>query len=363
MHARWSHGPAPVLLAALLLSGCSGKEKSPEPPAGLTISDAAHGGRAGFYFLPGLAPTTALPTPLRAELTVAALLTSVGGDVLDWTSLALDGHARNYHGVLDLPATGRAAGTRYRVRVLSDTEDLGHVDVEVVGTGAAVTSAAGEVVPLAAGKLPVKVHIQGDPTDTLSPVIDVTFPTACAESNWTRIASTSDGFSFTVSDANLLDVRCALSDVTAGIGPTTVACVSPFSSPSLVDDHLYSLQITAFDGIHEVPATVTWRADAHGPVVDFVSPAQGGTLTLSGAGPFEGVLTITDVPTAGMLNEIYLAGSKQGFVTTPVAAGTWDVRYTIPSNLTSGVNEVVVTSADCVGHVSTRRALFTVVRN
>jgi hypothetical protein len=150
------------------------KHQSLNPLASIAISDGAHGGTGGFYFLPpmvenpaygstfdaALQPvveicrTTACESPLHAsfsttEGTGSELVRLVEGD---------EHYIVNWHS----GATGASAGQTYRVRVRVSDVVLGHADVVVVSSGReAVTVRSDGTIALIAGQtLPVKVRIE-----------------------------------------------------------------------------------------------------------------------------------------------------------------------------------------------------------
>jgi hypothetical protein len=166
-----------ILALALVISG--GCRDAPfAPPRDLaspSIHDAAHGGPPGFYFLPPLAKqpvyggtfdANAQPVvricrrdgaacgPLVAEFTMQS---DAGSEIV--RLVAEDEHyVVNWHtDRFDLDP-----GSTYRVQVLEAGNPLGHVDVQVVGSGRELRSVdTGVAIPLLNGRtLPIKMRIE-----------------------------------------------------------------------------------------------------------------------------------------------------------------------------------------------------------
>lgn len=355
---------AVLLVNTLVLSACGGGGN--EQPPVLVISDAAHGGRAGFYFLPPLVSAPTLPTPFGAGFTLTAEFETPGAQVLATTALAVDKGGRNYHGEIDLSGLGLDPAIIYRVRVLDGTDLLGFFDVQVAGTDSVKIGDA--VVTLTNRILPIKVWVQGNTADATVPSITFNnIPGACSDINGISLVDGLDGLRFTVTDENLLDVTCVLTDQTAGTSYTQYTCSSPFQAGNLIDNHEYIMTIQAFDGTNTATGTRAFRSDAGGPLVDFTSPASGGTITLTGLGPFTGTLTIWDIAYSYPFTPKISFDGTQVTVTAMPPSGApgspKHYQYVIPSSVTAGTHQVKVESTDCIGYTSSPTAQFTVVRN
>ena len=112
------------------LCTCGSPERSTDTTDQALIQDAAHGGRAGFYFLPPLVPATPLPPVFDPSLTLVARLDGPSGLVATFP-LAVKPARRLYEGVLDTRGLGLDPAKVYRVRVLSGPLELGFADVRV----------------------------------------------------------------------------------------------------------------------------------------------------------------------------------------------------------------------------------------
>ena len=169
------------MLALTLVLAASCSDRTPIMPdvsaPTASIWDAAHeGGNAHFHFLPPLAAapvaTAAFDGSLLLHLTVqvCSLLggacvapplavftarTGTGGEVL-----RISPEDELY--IVNWRTDGLESGARYRIRVLAAGTELGHADVDVVGTGAGLKNVdTDEYVGLVAGRtLPIKFRIE-----------------------------------------------------------------------------------------------------------------------------------------------------------------------------------------------------------
>jgi hypothetical protein len=141
-----------------LLVACGGNREEVSTFAHAVIGDAAHGGRAGFYFLPPLAPPTALPPTFDGSLTLTARLAAPGGAEI--TSVPLAVHDDHYQSHLDTEGLVLDPTVGYRLSVTAGALELGYADVQVFQSEQqARSSASSEAFELVDGKkLLVKVY-------------------------------------------------------------------------------------------------------------------------------------------------------------------------------------------------------------
>lgn len=166
----------PLAVAALVLSlGCADQRvpTGPADPPLASISDGAHRGRPGFYFLPPLAPepeTDGVFDPLREPLVSICRLDGAVCDSLlaeytkesgpDSVRVEVDPVAEAYG--VDWPADRFQLedSASYRIRVLLEGRLIGYVDVRRSG-GDLLSTESGEPVPLADGStLPIRFRIE-----------------------------------------------------------------------------------------------------------------------------------------------------------------------------------------------------------
>lgn len=113
----------------LVFTACVADLADVESTRGALIEDAAHGGRAGFYFLPPLVPRTPLPPTFDPTLTLVARLDGPSGPI---ASFPLEVRPNDrYRGRLDTRRLDLSPETAYRVRVSSGELQLGFADVQV----------------------------------------------------------------------------------------------------------------------------------------------------------------------------------------------------------------------------------------
>jgi hypothetical protein len=154
-------------------------------PTSLDLSDAAHGGRNGFYFLPplvsaprytGLSDPNQLPTVAVCELVAPNTATAHCGTVVTAFSRtsgtgselvryddASQQYIVNWQTDQCLASSCTLDPTKtYRVRVLVGAVELGHADVVLVNNASQMKNAqTGDVVTLVNGRtLPVKFRIE-----------------------------------------------------------------------------------------------------------------------------------------------------------------------------------------------------------
>jgi photosystem II stability/assembly factor-like uncharacterized protein len=165
-----------TLIVVLVLAGC--REDLPTAPAspGFEIKDGAHsGGNGGFYFLPPLVTAPgytgkfdAMQTPevricvfahggCGAEMASYTMTAGQGSEVVR-VSAADEHYIVNWHTdqfALDPALT-------YRISVLVAGTELGHADVDVVGSGKELKNVnTGEFIPLLDGRtLPIRFRIE-----------------------------------------------------------------------------------------------------------------------------------------------------------------------------------------------------------
>lgn len=177
-----------VALSALAFAACNDAPSAtgvrvPVPIA--AILDGAHGGNPGFYFLPPLAEQPAsMPA---ADMSVDPVV-----EICAWTGSACAGIAATYTTstgsggeVVRADADGSfivnwdtdqfsiGGATVYRIRVLLNESELGHVDVELVSGGQALRTTDSEApIALLDGRtLPIRFRVTEGavPPPTLSP--------------------------------------------------------------------------------------------------------------------------------------------------------------------------------------------------
>jgi hypothetical protein len=172
--------PLLLLAMALLTAGCQDAATAPSADAhdaapAAVISDGAHDGTAGFYFLPPMVPVPAYggtfdatlaptvtvldcgtdPDCAAPDATPHALFTGATGPVID----PVDEHYKvNWH----TNETGAVAGRYYRVVVAAHGADLGFADVQMVDGGKQLKNVdTDEYVGLTDGRtLPVRFRIE-----------------------------------------------------------------------------------------------------------------------------------------------------------------------------------------------------------
>jgi len=189
------------LAIVLLAAACTDSPVTPRPshvssalPASHQLTDAAHGGRAGFFFLPpmvkqpvfaGSSDASQSPLVLVCEwgtangaaprcLTIVAQFSMAGGTASE--SVRYDATSQQYvvnwkvDQCLTGPCTLDPAKT-YRLRVLVGALELGHADVAVVANGGQAKNAqTSDVITLVNGRtLPVKFRIEKGAVSVVQP--------------------------------------------------------------------------------------------------------------------------------------------------------------------------------------------------
>ena len=164
-----------ALLACLPIDRVGSRE-------GALVLDAAHGGRAGFYFLPPLVAPTPLPPAFDGSLELIARLDGPGGLVATFPLGARPSRGL-YEGSIDTSRLGLDPSVIYRVRVLADELELGHADIRVFTTQREARSeATEEYFELVEGKhLKIEVYVNRCAAVT------------CDAANPCRQAATCDG--------------------------------------------------------------------------------------------------------------------------------------------------------------------------
>ncbi len=167
-----------LILHVLIGPGCGESpsaleaQRAPDPrPA---ISDAAHGGRDGFYFLPPLVPEPEYDgtfDPLRQPVVqicelagdacpVMAEYTLLSGP--DSVTVQVEPLAERYTVDWHTDRFSLTDGATYRIRVLLEGRIMGYVDIIRVGTDLEST-ATGEVIPLVNGTtLPIRFRLEAE---------------------------------------------------------------------------------------------------------------------------------------------------------------------------------------------------------
>ena len=171
---RWLMIPAAMLAAACAEPGAS---PTLTTPAGgrAQLSDGAHGGLAGFYFLP---PVLAQPTTsgtfdanLAPKVTVCVPQgTGCGTTVAEWTMTSgsdaerVEVKSSQSHYVVnwDTRNYSVSVGDTFRIAVTVGTKKLGHADVVLIENGSAAREIdTNEYIPLIDGRtLPIKFRIE-----------------------------------------------------------------------------------------------------------------------------------------------------------------------------------------------------------
>lgn len=152
-----------VVVASLAFVSCDVGGEDPAdrarrvaPPSG-SIVDAAHGGRAGFYWLPPLVPepsTTGIFDPaVEPTLTVCVLDgETCAADVAVFPfgtgrgAVRLDAATESYGVVWSPPPGARANGPYYRARVDVAGQELGYLDLQIVRTGRQLRDVPDDIV-------------------------------------------------------------------------------------------------------------------------------------------------------------------------------------------------------------------------
>jgi surface protein len=175
MNRRISLAAAAALLG--LAAGCADREGPTAPAFPVdalhSLSDGAHGGTDGFFFLPpmvrspahggafdaGLSPVVEVCAPTGCGTLHARFSMSEG---VGSERVRVDPDGEHYIVNWHAGHTGAEAGRMYRVRVRVNEVVLGHADVAVVGTGRDAVSvrADGSVALIANQTLPVKFRIE-----------------------------------------------------------------------------------------------------------------------------------------------------------------------------------------------------------
>lgn len=139
--------------SCLALLACLPSAAPVESTADAVIQDAAHGGRAGFYFLPPLVEATPLPPAFDAGLTLVGRLEQQGSLVASFPFVVRP-LLRRYVGLLDTGDLDLDPERVYRVRVLAGALELGWADVRVFKTRREARSeATGETFELVDGRI------------------------------------------------------------------------------------------------------------------------------------------------------------------------------------------------------------------
>ncbi len=225
--------PGPVvhiLLCALATTACFEQDHTPlGPPDGpvFAISDAANGGRAGFYFRPPTSPATTYPgtfdptlLPILAvricPISVAGVCT--GPDVAVFTAtsspaLTLDLAGELYGAVWMMSPAGD-----YRARVFAGSIMLGFADIRVVTSGRDLRSVpAGWVGAVRNSAVPIRFRVETNMVGTVT----------VAPVNRTTAIGLDEAFTATVLD--LYDNPMSGVTVDWSANPSSLATVSPAS--------------------------------------------------------------------------------------------------------------------------------------
>jgi hypothetical protein len=187
------------LLGVAALAGACADLKNPAAPpaapASSSISDGAHAGTPGFFWLPPMVQNPGASGTFDAELdpTVSICAWSGGActsPVAEYTRAGGTGgeavkvSGSHYHVNWHTRQFSLSASQVYRVRVTAGARELGHADVRVVdnGAGARGIDASQYVVLVNGQTLPIKFRIEAG----IPAAITVTPPTATVEPEGTR---------------------------------------------------------------------------------------------------------------------------------------------------------------------------------
>jgi hypothetical protein len=168
-----------ALGASLAAAGCTDQAAVPTLPiptsAHADLSDAAHGGTAGFYFLPPMLPQTGMTGEfdpnLAPRVTLCVLHAGRCGALVeeytrssgpDTARVQLKASAAHYLVNWDTKRPGYSPGDTVRIAVAVAATQLGFADVVLVQNASAAKSVdTDEFIPLVDGRtLPIKFRIE-----------------------------------------------------------------------------------------------------------------------------------------------------------------------------------------------------------
>jgi hypothetical protein len=239
--ARWLMIPAAALGAA-----CADPGGSPTltAPAGgrAQLSDGAHGGLAGFYFLPPVLsqPTTSgtFDADLSPRVTVCVPQgTGCGATVAEWTMTSgtdaerVEVKASQSHYLVNWDTKGYdvSVGDTMRIAVFVGTKKLGHADVVLIENGSAAREIdTNEYIPLVDGRtLPIKFRIETGVPATLTVTPATASVVAGNTQQYTATVkdlhgNTLTGYTFAWSSSNVAVAKVSSTGLAKGLDSGTV---------------------------------------------------------------------------------------------------------------------------------------------
>ncbi|MGH7563001.1 MAG: S8 family peptidase [Gemmatimonadota bacterium] len=171
--------PSALILQIVIATGCGESPSALEAQRALdpprpAISDAAHGGREGFYFLPPLVPEPEFDGVFDALRQPVVQICELSGDACpvlaeytllsgpDSVTVQIEPLAEHYSVAWHTDRFTLTDGATYRIRVLLEGRIMGYVDIVRVGTDLEST-ATGEVIPLENGTtLPIRFRLEAE---------------------------------------------------------------------------------------------------------------------------------------------------------------------------------------------------------
>src|SRR5215216_5709066 len=164
---------AALLLSALsLVAACTDRLTEPRtlgaPAPSLTILDAAHGGTAGFYFLPPMVPApsysgtfdgTKAPVITICALAGGSCATTVA--TFSGSQVKVDLAAQSYGVNWKTKDAGLDPTKTYRIQVMLGATVLGYADVVVLANGSQIKTVdkSGYVTVINGGMLAIRFRI------------------------------------------------------------------------------------------------------------------------------------------------------------------------------------------------------------
>ena len=262
-------------LAAALVAAC-GNRSEPSQQSAALISDGAHSGRAGFYFLPPLVAqpraTGTFDPAFAPRITVRDLATGTTVATFESPAISVDPVEQQYRVNWDTGRTSLDSTHTYRIEVWLYTFVVGFADVDVVDSGKQLKNVdTDEYIALLDGRtLPIKFRLDRGVIDDLIPRVFV------------FLSPLVDGFTagngsatFSASLPNL-SLTCTLNgaDVPCSVG-------TPLTWSSLGDGSTLRLEVSPISNDTGIPGPkkiATAIVDAVAPSVENLSIVDGSIL-------------------------------------------------------------------------------------